>query len=111
MGRSWGIGEMGASGTGCRDQLRLTRFPGALHGCGGCSWRAGGAGPGGQSGQLSGRGVPFGDRSDPPDSQVPVCPGAGHPHPLPGLAASGERPGDSDRPMETVTGGGCSHGL
>ena len=35
---------------GCCAQLRLTPFTGALHGCGGCSRREDGAGPGGQSG-------------------------------------------------------------
>lgn len=49
-----GIWETGADGAGCRDQLWLTPFTGALHRRGGCSWRAGSAGPGGQSGQLSG---------------------------------------------------------
>lgn len=56
-----GILEMGTDGMGCCDQLRLTPSTGALHRSGGCSRRAGSTGPGGKSGQLSGRGFPPGD--------------------------------------------------
>lgn len=52
---------MGSNGTGGCDQLRLTPSAGALHRSGGRPWRAGSAGPGGKSCQLSGRGVLPGD--------------------------------------------------